>query len=156
MGLRNTTMFGAVAFALSGCETSVSSFNPLNWFSSEPTAAQAAQSVPLGQSRDIRPLIPVVSTVVLERTTSGVILRATGVPPTQGWFEADLVSETRGEPVSGVLTLDFRAVPPAGQTLQSTQQSREIVVGRFISSFDLAKIREIRVVGETNVVTVRP
>ena len=156
MRSRDIAVFGCIAFALSGCNASESSLNPFNWFGTDEAGVPAAGSLEGLAPQDIRPLIPVVSSVTLEPTPGGVILRATGLPPEQGWYKADLVSENRGEPVDGVLTLDFRAIPPREQTRQSTVQSREIVVGRYITEQQLVDIREIQVVGETNTRSIRP
>ena len=156
MRLRDIALLGMLTFALSGCGLSESSLNPFTWFSSGEDEVETIDNVTIVESQDIRPLMPVVSSLVLEETPGGVIVRATGLPPNQGWFRADLVSPTGGEPVDGILTYEFRAIPPREQTSVSTVQSREIIVARYISDLRLAEITEIRVVGESNTRTARP
>jgi hypothetical protein len=45
------------------------------------------------------------------------------------------------------LTFRFVVVPPRGQTRVSTQQSREITAGIFVTNRQLAGVREITVLG---------
>lgn len=146
---RQIITFGTAALLLSGCGISETRLNPFNWFGSDEDT-ETVEDVTIVESREVRPLIAQVTSVVLEETPGGVIIRATGLPPEQGWHNAALVSETRGRPVNGVLTLAFRAVPPTEAQRVSTVQSREIVVGRFVSNITLNDVREIRIVGEQN------
>ncbi len=94
---------------------------------------------------DPRPLIETVESADIVPTQSGVVLRATGIAPVQGYWEGALVREEMGDP--SVLAFAFRAAQPTGPTRISTQRSREITVARTLSPSDLAGIREIRVVG---------
>jgi hypothetical protein len=139
---------------LSGCAAiSGSRLNPFNWFGnrdSEEVALRPGELPP-----DPRPLVDQVTVLTLERTPSGAILRATGLPPTQGHWDGALVSETRGEPVDGILTLQFRVVPPVTPRPASTPASREVVVGRFLTNQQLQAIREIRVEAARNARAVR-
>ena len=140
----------ASALILGGCGIQDTRLNPFNWFGSDEES-ETVDEVAIPVDTDTRPLMPVVTSLVIERTPGGAIVRATGLPPEQGWYDAALVSETRGEPVAGLLTFAFRARPPITPTRVSTEQSREIVVGRFVSDITLANTREIRVVGAENV-----
>ena len=88
-----------------------------------------------------------VSRIAIDTAPGGAILRAVGLPPTQGYFEGALVL-TRSEP--GVLTYAFRIVPPTAASRVSTERSREVVVGLFLSDQTLEGIREIRVQGARN------
>lgn len=123
--------------------------NPLNWFRSDP-ADETVETVNFERPVDRRPLVAEITALVIERMPGGAIVRATGLPPEQGWHTAELVRESDDQPADGVLTYAFRAVPPATRTRVSTQQSRELTVARFLSDFDLASIRQIRVVGARN------
>lgn len=134
---------------LSGCTAiSESRLNPFNWFG---PGEQVETLVPLDAAPvDTRPLIDEVTELLVERTPGGAIVRARGLPPTQGYWDGDLVSETRGEPVDGVLTYEFRIVAPRDPQPVSTRQSREVVVGLFLSDQSLEGVREIRVVAARN------
>lgn len=145
-----------VALSLSGCSTvRESRFNPFNWFQrAESTETQAASAVP-DRPQDPRVLVARVTGLAVERYSGGAIVRATGLPPTQGWWEAELVPENGGEPVDGVMTYRFVVAPPLGETRVSTPQSREIVVARSISNAKLPRVRQIVVIGAENQLTSR-
>jgi len=100
---------------------------------------------------DPRPLVPQITALNIDRTPNGAIVRATGLPPEQGWFDIALVRTTRsGRPVDGVLTFTFRGVPPVGPKPASTIQSRELVAAVFVPNEILAETRLIRVAGALN------
>ncbi len=143
---------GAAILLLAGCESV--SLNPFDWFGSD-TDVEMVDDVPVITVTDSRPLIATVTSLIVEETPGGAIVRAVGLPPEQGWYDADLVSETRGEPVDGILTFFFRARPPEEATRVSTVDSREIIAGRFVSELTLAETREIRVVAAGNTRAVR-
>ena len=107
-----------------------------------------------GRDTDPRPRVAQVTALVIEQTPTGAIIRATGLPPTQGWYAAALVPET-DEPVNGEMVYVFRAVPPATPQPVSTQQSRELTVARAISRPMLAQLRVVRVVGTQNALAAR-
>lgn len=147
----------AITVALAGCGQS--RFNPLNWFgSSKKTEVKAGvdplTGVPLPKA-DPRGTVATVTSMSVERSQDGAIVRATGLPPTQGWWDAALVAENGGKPVKGVLTFRFAIVPPPGPTPTSTPQSREVTVARHLSSFQLAGVRAITVLGAQNARTAR-
>lgn len=140
--------------ATAGCSAvSGSRLNPFNWFGrSEEVAVSDAAPAHLA---DPRPLIDQVTALTVDPTPGGAILRATGLPPTQGYYDAALVSVSDDEPVDGVLEYRFVAFPPATPARVSTPQSREIVVGRVLSRQDLAGVTEIRVTAAQNARAVR-
>ena len=145
----------AMAVALSGCGLGQSRLNPFNWFRSGPQT-ETLDPVPLQRNRDRRPLVAQVTHLVVERTPGGAIIRAIGLPPEQGWYDAELVNEDRdGKPIDGVLTYSFRAFPPRESTRVSTVQSRELTVAVFVSDITLASTRQIRVTGALNSRTAR-
>jgi len=154
--IRATLLGTAILMTLTGCaRVAESRFNPLNWFGSSQ-AAPAPQDTELRplvpQTRttievDNRPLITTVSTMTIDRTTTGAIVRATGVAPTQGFFNAELVS--RGIE-NGVLTLDFRAQAPADFGADGSVRSRQISAAYILDRAELASIRSVRVQGATD------
>lgn len=155
MSLRPIAVFLTSAVVLSGCATvSESRLNPFNWFggsesSEAPTAAPAVEF-----DTDPRPLVEQVTALTIEQTPSGAIIRATGLPPTQGWHTAELVAINDG-PVDGVLQYRFRAVAPLDPTPVSTVQSRELRVADAISQVELAATRVVQVIGARNIQSVR-
>ena len=136
------------SLALGGCGSfgsmSSSKLNPFNWFGgSEETQVVS----PLADPVDERLLVASVSGLTLERMTGGVIIRATGLPPTQGYWDAELVAR----PIEDdTVVFDFRVFPPVTTAAVSTPQSREIEVAAFMSDIKLNGIRQITVQGENN------
>ena len=140
----------AMAVMLSGCGFGQSRLNPFNWFGASPET-ETLEPVFLQERKDRRPLVSQVTALEVERTPGGAIIRATGLPPAQGWYGAELVNEDRdGQPIDGVLTYSFRSIPPHEPTRVSTVQSRELTVAVFVSDITLAATREIRVTGALN------
>lgn len=146
----------AATLTVTGCaRVSESRLNPLNWFGH-------SQAAPLNAAAPLRPLTPSgqktqvvdsrgaiqsISTLVLERTPDGAIIRATGISSTQGQFNAQLV------PVStdnGVLTLIFRIEAVATPQTNSSTYSRQVTAARTILFADLQGIRSILVKSATN------
>lgn len=134
------------ALVLSACG---SRLNPFNWFGrgqQEETLAVSADGEVV--ARDARPLVAQVIDLRIDRTPGGAIVRAVGLPPTQGFFNAELIPENRERPdENGVLTYRFHIAEPFDFQRVSTQQSREVIVAREISNIKLQGVRAIRVLG---------
>lgn len=100
-------------------------------------------------AQDTRPLVQTITAVDVEPVKGGALLRASALPPTQGYHDAALVREGRG-PVDGVLSYRFVARPPLAPAPVSTDRSRELTAAASLSSFDLEGVRRIVVSGATN------
>ena len=135
---------------LTGCSRiNESRFNPLNWFGSGQDETLAPLDDDAANER--RPLVPEITSLVIEKTPGGAIVRVTGLPGEQGWFAPELVSLNRdGDPIDGVLTYSFRAVPPQTPTRVSTRQSRELSAAVFVPEIVLQRVRVIQVTGALN------
>ncbi|WP_231703988.1 hypothetical protein [Cochlodiniinecator piscidefendens] len=128
-----------------------SRLNPFNWFGrSQQEETVAVDDAAIRAPSDPRPLVTNIVSLHIDQTPGGAIIRAVGLPPTQGYFGAALVPENDERPVDGVLTYSFRIIPPEDFQLTSTQVSREVVVGQFISDASLQGVRQIRVVAAEN------
>jgi hypothetical protein len=140
---------------VAGCNRVANSqLNPFNWFGqTTEERVRVAQADPV--EADARPLIAEVARLTIERTPGGAILRATGMPPRLGYFDAELVPLNRERPVDGVLEYQFRASAPAEATAAGTPRAREINVARFVSNQTLAEVRSIRVSGAANALITR-
>ncbi len=140
-----------LAASLSGCSrVAESRLNPFNWFGqSEPEPAAVVVV------RERRPLVAQITELAVERTPGGAIVRATGLPPTQGWFAAELIRETPDDAPADMLVYSFRAVPPRDAERVSTVQSRELTVAVYLTDLDLGGVRVIRVTGAQNARSVR-
>jgi hypothetical protein len=154
--LRATLLGTAVLLTLTGCARIADSrFNPVNWFGSSTEAPVDAngQTRPLipANSRtvviDNRTMVQSITSLSIDPTPSGAIVRAVGVAQTQGYFNAELVS--RGV-ANGVLDLEFRAQAPTALEVPGTTQSRQISAAYVIERGDLAAIRSVRVTAATN------
>jgi hypothetical protein len=151
------TLFGtAVLVTLTGCARLADSpINPLNWFgnSREVAVTETGERRPLiPENRrtvvlDQRVLVQSITALRVDRTPSGAIVNATGLAPTQGFFNAELVNAGVS---NGVLTLQFRAQAPSGFEPTGSPRSRRINAAYVIDAADLSGIRTVRVESATN------
>ena len=140
----------AALVLLTGCgNMATSKLNPLNWFRS----AEPAPLVLAVRPADPRPLIAEVTTLKIEPYPGGAIIRATGLPPTQGWWSAELVRVESGE--TGVLVYDFRIFPPPGAQPAGAPRSREVTVATAISDITLEGVAKIVVQGAAGAMSSR-
>jgi hypothetical protein len=123
-----------------------SRFNPLNWFGR--SQEQRAERAGLATPTEGRPLVEQVLSLVIEQTPQGAIVRATGLSPTQGYYDAELVPRPLDD--KGVLVYDFRVMPPPEPKPVGAQRTREVTVAAMLSNIKLESIREIVVQGATN------
>lgn len=143
--------------AATGCSRIADSrLNPLNWFGgsqSESNVDQSGGLMPLvpddagSLTFDNRALIGAVSSMTIDRTPDGAIVRATGIATTQGQFNAELVPVNQE---NGTLTLAFRVQMPAGNVAQGTNASRQVSAAHVLDLNVLAAIRAVRVQGQQN------
>lgn len=150
---KTLTVAIAVMVLLTGCgRLTESRLNPFNWFERD---RQVESRIPASEiERDPRPLVDQVLSVTIERTPGGGILRASGLPPTQGhWDPALLLDQTRSN--GGVLVYQFRLQRPGTDQRVSTPQSREVVVAEFLTDQVLAGVREIQILGVTGSRSIR-
>ena len=107
------------------------------------------------EDADRRLVVDRVTALRVEKTTSGAIVHATGLPPRLGYWDAELVAENDGTPVNGVVTYVFRIATPRWNTSTSTPYARTVEVAAFLSNAKLAGVRQIRVEGMNNALTTR-
>ncbi|WP_068111390.1 hypothetical protein [Tropicimonas marinistellae] len=139
---------------LAGCE---SSYNPANWgwFGRSQSTPTLAPSDGYEDTTDIRPLVSQVVSMRIERAPGGAIVTAVGLPPTQGYWAADLLStyvDVVGDVAAnnGEILLEFRIVPPRAPQPAINAQSREVTAGIFLSDQTLQGVRTVTVVGQNN------
>jgi hypothetical protein len=151
--MRKAVLAGLAAVMLvTGCASVRDSrFNPFNWFGAsreQRAVAQAAAAVDGGR-------VPVdqVTELFVEPTTGGAIVRAKGLPPTQGWYKAELIREAEARP--GEIVFRFVVKRPQGTPPQGTPMSREVTVAAFLTSFQLEGVRTITVTGAQNARSTR-
>lgn len=135
-----------LATALGGCaRLKESPINPLNWFGQARQAAVADLYV---RPDDARALVAQVTVLKVEPYPGGAIVRATGVPPTQGYWEAELVAQPLDD--QGRLVYEFRIFPPPVPATAGTPYSRQVTVAAALSTIKLQGVTSIMVQGAEN------
>jgi len=154
---RNLIATVLILGTMAGCgRVAESRLNPFNWFgASRSSATLAPEGGYTALEQDRRRMVNQVTALSIERTPGGAIIRATGLPVEQGYYDGELVSVSDDQPVNGVLEYQFRIRPPVAPTRVSTVPSREVIVGMFITNQNLDGVNEIRVVGQSNTRAVR-
>ncbi|MBI1171246.1 hypothetical protein GC209_07575 [bacterium] len=135
-----------VGLGLAGCGLGKSRLNPLNWFGHHPRQGTpvAFYTPPV----DPRGLVAQVITLKVEPYPGGALVRATGVPPTQGFWNASLVEVPDDK--AGQLVFEFRIAPPKTPAPAGTQPSREVTVATSLTDYKLQDVRAIEVRGAQN------
>lgn len=131
---------------LSACGFGQSRLNPLNWFGrSQPVETGGLLTT---APADPRPLVAQVLTMSIEPYPGGALVRATGLPPTQGFWDGELVALPVDD--TGTLVLEFHIFPPIARAGVVNQQSREVTVAYSLSDIKLESISQIIVQGAGN------
>lgn len=101
-------------------------------------------------------LVAQLETAVPEPALRGLIIRASAITPTQGYWGATLYPVNEGRPDErGIVTYQFRAYPPEGARPVGPVQTRRLIAATFISDADLANIRGFRVQARDNSADLR-
>lgn len=145
---RAVVLVTVLGLGLSGCGFGQSRFNPLNWFRQPATTEKAPlYKAPL----DKRGLVESITDLKVEPFPGGAIVRVTGLPPTQGYWNASLVALPKD--ASGKLSFEFRISPPNGGARAGTPPTREIVVATSLTDYKLQDVTAIEVRSATNAMT---
>ncbi|KEP70623.1 hypothetical protein FGG78_16925 [Thioclava sp. BHET1] len=149
----------ALTLATAGCSAiRGSKLNPFTWFSpsrGEPSVTLAPRGgypTKVGKVGQIP--AQVVSSLTVEKIPSGAIITAMALPPTQGFWDTDLVPLNGGKPDdAGTLTYRFMLHPPSADSADarrvSTPQSRAVSAAAFVNNYNLQNVRTIVVQGAT-------
>jgi hypothetical protein len=138
----------SLILTLGACD---SRLNPLNWFGGDREVRVSVDpdaTGPEAAALDPRALVTEVTQLSVEQTTTGAVIRVTGVTPVQGYFDVGLRELGRE---NGELVYEFRAAEPDGN-LQPGLQT--IVAGERLTMGELQGIRSITVIGQNNRRTV--
>ena len=119
--------------------------NPFNWFGRSENRANREPQI----YRDPRELVDQVVELRVERTSSGAIIRAVGLPAVIGAYDAELVPLDEG-PVKGTLRYEFRLMPPKDGGLPGPKRARLVHVARYLPTPALEGVRRIEVIGRKN------
>lgn len=143
----------AAVVAVAGCGTVRNSrLNPVNWFGGSTSNAVVSND-PQVIADDGRLIVAEVTELHVEHTKGGAIIRAVGVPGTQGWYDAELVRQPSAE---NELSYRFVLKPPTDKVQRSgIPRSREVTVATFVNDFALSGITGVTVSGEKNARSTR-
>ncbi len=128
--LRATLLGTAVFLTLTGCgHIGDNSINPVNWFRSSISAQLDTNGRPptlIPNNRrtlviDKRTMVQSIISLNVDRTPTGAAVAVVGIAQTQGYFNAELVSNNI---TNGVLNLEFCAQSPSVLEVPGTIQSR--------------------------------
>ncbi|MGV8987049.1 MAG: hypothetical protein ACOH2H_12290 [Cypionkella sp.] len=131
-----------LGLGLAGCGFGKSKLNPFNWFGNS-TPRQGTAVALYKPVVDPRGMIAQILTLKVDPYPGGAIVRATGVPPTQGFWDASLVKLPVED--TGKLVFEFRISPPTTPAPAGTQPSREVTVATDLTDFQLQGISTIEV-----------
>ena len=140
-----------LTLSVSGCaRIAASRFNPLNWFGqARPTVVTTLYVPP----EEARPLVAQVTDLKVEPFPGGAIVRATGLPPTLGYSQAELVAAPVDD--QGRLVFAFRLIAPLEAAGAGTPFARQITVAASVSTITQQGVRSIVVQGENNALSVQ-
>ncbi|MDB6453499.1 hypothetical protein [Falsirhodobacter sp. 20TX0035] len=134
--------------ALAGC----GGLNPGRWLNSGGNSPTPEGMGTAKVAEDTRVLIQQVTSVEVDRTPDGAIVRAAGQAPTLGWYSPALVAQ----PVeNGTLTLEFRVNAPKDPQPAGTPVTRTILAATALTNETLAGVNRIVVRGATNALSSR-
>lgn len=140
-----------IALPLAGCSSiSESRLNPTNWWDDAPRETLEPEGGYTPTVVDNRPLVAEVNALRIEPTLGGIIIHATGLPPFQQYWDAELVQVSEEIAPAGTLVYNFRLSPPVTPVARGTTRSRQVEAAAFASSTDLRGISRITVNGATN------
>ena len=123
-----------------------SRLNPMNWFGRSHETK--TEEFGIASPEDKRPLVAQVLGMTIEQTPTGAIVRATGMSPMQGSYDAELVARPVDD--KGVLVYDFRLMSPPEAKPVGAARTREVTAGAHLSHAKLAGITQIVVQGAQN------
>jgi hypothetical protein len=152
--VRILIMFGLL-LSLAACSGdgvgSASGLNPFNWYNGGTPETLTPKGGYVTAANDYRPLADQLTDLSVERTASGLVITATALMPTQGWYFAELLRVNEDNATEAIY--EFHVLDPYGTTRVSTPRSREITAGAFLSTDEAAGIRTIRVIAARNSLT---
>lgn len=144
------------SMTITGCaRVADSRLNPFNWFgNATPVTNLDALGnirplVPTGaltQVVDSRDLIGTITSLSMDRTPDGAILRVSGQTQGQGFYNAELVPVQQS---NGTLTVALRAAAPK----RAQPGAQSITAAYVLTAAELATIRRVTVQGADNALT---
>lgn len=164
---RITALTIAATLTLSACGgEGIGRLNPFRWFGGSPRGPETL--TPEGgydlAARDPRQLVGSITSVRWEPLGEGRLLVVTGLAPTKGWWDPELVTETPAPAgriradADGVLRLRFVAFPPPPESPDARRVANAevdtITAALTISTAALRGIERVVVQGAGNAVTL--
>lgn len=128
--------------AVSACSPE-STINPFGWFGNDTSAVESDIAAVAG-GRAL-PLVAAIEEAEAAPTRQGVIIRATGLAPAQGHYNARLVPASVEPPKGNVLTLVFLAEPPEPALPGGPAASRRLMAALFLHDSEFPQVSRIRI-----------
>ncbi|HRO13634.1 MAG TPA: hypothetical protein PLL33_01045 [Paracoccus sp. (in: a-proteobacteria)] len=153
------------ALMLAGCGGGDSSLNPMRWFGGGPKGPKTLEPKGGYARDDTRPPVAQILSARWEPLVEGRLLVVTALAPTQGWWDAALLTETpqpegrvRPGPDS-VLRLRLVAAPPLSDSPEARRAARPgpdtLTAAMAISHSALRSIDSVVITGAANSITLR-
>ncbi|MCA8882994.1 MAG: hypothetical protein KDA50_04495 [Rhodobacteraceae bacterium] len=104
---------------------------------------------------DRRGLVANVIALRGERTPGGLIILAEGEPPSQGYWDVELVQVTGEDIPANEIRYEFRVRPPVSDQPAGTRESRDLEAAAFLTNPELEGVRLITVLGQSGSRSIR-
>ena len=141
----------ALIFSLAACGSlRESRLNPFNWFGGSRSQTNEVVEVDGRIDSRGRILVDQINSMRVNRTPGGAVIEVAALPPSQGFWDVELVAVNDGIQLDGVLAFEFRVAEPLGFQPEGTPVSREVVAATAVSAARLQNVSEIRVIGLRN------
>lgn len=146
--MKNCVVLSTSILILAGCsEGNLGNLNPLTWFGNDSqTAESSVDSVLVDNSV----MVPQVTNLAQFPITNGLIISASGMPNTQGFYNPVLLPLNDEMPMDGYLNYELRASAPKEETNVGTYRSRQLDAALTITEDKLKNIIGIRVIALEN------
>ncbi|WP_193141066.1 MULTISPECIES: hypothetical protein [unclassified Meridianimarinicoccus] len=149
-GISRPLILLALCGTLAGCGNSLG-----GWFNTAPPDTLEPEDGYDPIVTDSRRPVATITDLRIAPSPGGVIVQANGLPPTQGYWDLELVRVGEDAAPASEIRLEFRARPPIGETAVGTAESRDLEVATFLSNHELAGVSRITVIGQSNSRTAR-
>ncbi len=145
--MRNVLILLTFATGVAGCSGDLPGF--LGSSSNDGTYTFGAETIVA------EPELLFLRSTHVERSINGIILRAEGIAPTQGWYSAALLASlTPPDTDRGTYYLDFVAIPPEEAATVGPERTRELRAAIFLPDRYLEKVSSIHITGQQRTETV--
>lgn len=146
--MKNCVVLSTSILILAGCsEGNLGNLNPLTWFGNDSQTAEASVDLVV---EDARIMVPQVTNVSQFPITNGLIITASGMPNTQGFWDPVLLPLNDEMPMDGYINYELKASAPTEEPNVGTNESRQLEAALTITEDKLENVIGIRVIALEN------